>query len=121
MAPRASLRAAAALAAAALAAASSAPNFVYFLVDDMDVMMDSMLALPKTTALLGARGMTFPFTQAAVPVCCPSRSSAHTGLLQHNTAVWANSVQTNCSSLEWQANIEPFNIAARLKAGTGGS
>ena len=121
MAPRhAAIAVACALAAAAAASAAGSaptatiPNYVVVLVDDVDIGLGSMEYMPQVKRLLAEQGATFSWGFAAVPVCCPSRSSLHTGKYQHNTHVFNNSVGGNCSSLAWQADAEKQNIAALL-------
>jgi len=49
-----------------------------------------MRVLPKTLALLGARGTTFDNSFVDVSLCCPSRSTFLTGQYAHNHGVQAN-------------------------------
>jgi N-acetylglucosamine-6-sulfatase len=62
------------------------PNIVLIMTDDM--RWDELENMPKTTALLAARGITF--SQAFVPntLCCPSRVSTLTGQYSNHNGVW---------------------------------
>ena len=72
--------------------------------------------MPKMHALIADAGATFTRNYAAVPVCCPSRSSLYSGRYQHNTHVVGNSIPANCSSRAWQDALEPQSVAAVLRA-----
>lgn len=64
--------------AASLAHAKpSRPNVVVVMTDDQDFR--SMWAMPKTRALIGARGTTFQTSLVNFPLCCPSRATYYTG------------------------------------------
>ena len=64
------------------------PNILVIMTDDQ--RLDQMRALPKTRALLGARGTTFDNSFVDVSLCCPSRSTFLTGQYAHNHGVQAN-------------------------------
>ncbi len=50
-----------------------------------------MWAMPKTRALIGARGTTFQTSLVNFPLCCPSRATYYTGRYAHNHGVlWNN-------------------------------
>lgn len=72
-------------------------------------------AQPKLHKHLAEAGATYNRMYAAVPVCCPSRSALFSGRFQHNNFVFGNSVGANCSSLEWQKNIEPESFVTYLQ------
>jgi hypothetical protein len=61
------------------------PSFVFLLTGDQDVLMDSMQYMPATRRILTEQGMSFPWSFAAVPVCCPSRSSLQVSGLGHSS------------------------------------
>ena len=50
------------------------------------------------------------------PVCCPSRSSFHSGQYQHNNGVTGNSIGANCSSRQWQQGPESRSVATYMQA-----
>ena len=54
-----------------------------------DQRLDQMRALPKTQALLGAKGTTFDNSFVDFSLCCPSRSTFLTGQYAHNHGVQA--------------------------------
>ena len=69
-------------------AAADRPNVVVVLLDDLDTVLSPLWqALPKTTALLRTRGVTFTNAFAPTPSCCPARTSILTGELAHNHGV----------------------------------
>ena len=68
-------------------AKAGSPSIVLFLMDDMDVMLGSWKALPKTTKLLSKNGATAKNWVIHTPVCCPSRSELVTGRYFHNIRV----------------------------------
>ncbi len=77
-----------AAARAARTSAESRPNILVIMTDDQTV--DQMRALPKTRALLGARGTTFANSFVDFSLCCPSRATFLTGQYAHNHGVLAN-------------------------------
>jgi N-acetylglucosamine-6-sulfatase len=103
----------AAMAVAALA--TTTPNIVVLVLDDLDVELQSLAYMPKLKALISDQGATFDNFFAAVPVCCPSRSSLYSGLYQHGNHVTGNSVGANCSSKSWQAGPESRSFAVHLQ------
>src|SRR5215218_5155513 len=62
---------------AAAATADSRPNILVIMTDDQTV--EQMRALPKTQALLAARGTSFANSFVDIALCCPSRSTFLTG------------------------------------------
>jgi N-acetylglucosamine-6-sulfatase len=75
-------------AAHAATKAESRPNILVIMTDDQ--RLDQMRALPKTLALLAARGTTFDNSFVDFSLCCPSRSTFLTGQYAHNHGVLAN-------------------------------
>jgi arylsulfatase A-like enzyme len=83
--------------AASLAAAAGTgapPNVVMIMTDDLDTsVFETALALgylPNIDAELVKKGTTFNNTFAALPMCCPSRTSYLTGQYPHNHHVYRN-------------------------------
>ncbi|MFN8105126.1 MAG: sulfatase [Acidimicrobiia bacterium] len=73
------------------AAETRRPNFVLFLVDDLDALTSPYWdALPKTRALIADRGVAFDKAYAPTPICCPARATTLTGEYGHNTGVLTN-------------------------------
>jgi arylsulfatase A-like enzyme len=64
------------------------PNVVIFMTDDQTLR--SMSAMPRTRALIGARGATFTRAFVNNPRCCPSRATFLTGQYSHNHGVLTN-------------------------------
>ena len=60
------------------------PNVIVVMTDDQD---DSMLGLPRTSALLGAGGTTFENAYVSFPLCCPTRATLLNGQYAHNHGV----------------------------------
>ncbi len=114
----ASMQKNAAASSAGSASASSLPNIVLFLTDDQDVLLDSLDYMPNLKNLITDQGTTFSYGFSAVPVCCPSRASLHSGLYQHNTRVFNNSVEGNCAGAGWVQGPERNNIAWQLQQAT---
>ncbi|XP_018568120.1 N-acetylglucosamine-6-sulfatase-like [Anoplophora glabripennis] len=96
-------------------AANAHPNFVVVLTDDQDLILDGLTPMGKTLELIGGKGKVFNNAFANSPICCPSRSSILTGKFVHNTGVFNNSIEGNCSSPYWQEHHEPYSIVALLK------
>ena len=62
----------------------SQPNVIVVMTDDQD---DSMLGLPRTSALLGSGGTTFENAYVSFPLCCPTRATLLNGQYAHNHGV----------------------------------
>ncbi|KAH8020317.1 hypothetical protein HPB51_000633 [Rhipicephalus microplus] len=87
------------LAWANVRAQTNRPNMVFFLTDDLDLELGSMMYV-------------------TTPLCCPSRSSILTGRYVHNVGVFNNSLSGGCSSQHWQRGPERCSFAVDLqKAG----
>lgn len=96
--------------------ASTSPNIIFILVDDQDVTLGAFNRMPKTKRLLSDQGLTFRNAFASSPVCCVSRSSILSGRYTHNHEVRDNDIEGNCSSIQWQQNVEPYTYAPVVEA-----
>uniref|UniRef100_A0A3Q4G7S2 N-acetylglucosamine-6-sulfatase n=1 Tax=Neolamprologus brichardi TaxID=32507 RepID=A0A3Q4G7S2_NEOBR len=76
-------------------------NIILVLVDDQDVQIGGMVS-EFTLEIYNLSFVSFTVT----PLCCPSRSSILTGRYPHNHEVRNNSLNGNCSSLQWQKGPE---------------
>jgi N-acetylglucosamine-6-sulfatase len=96
---------------------STTPNFVFILADDMTAY--DLKYMPKTTQLLGARGMSFDEAFVSLAQCCPSRATVLRGQYAHNTGVWSNGNGGDPAG-GWQAfrnnGNERDNLATTLRA-----
>ncbi|KAL1477519.1 hypothetical protein MTO96_035667 [Rhipicephalus appendiculatus] len=84
------------LAGTSIRAQTNKPNMVFFLTDDLDVELGSMMYV-------------------TTPLCCPSRSSILTGRYVHNVGVFNNSLFGGCSSQHWQRGPERSAFAVDLQ------
>jgi len=86
--------AAASVAAAAATPPAQPPNVVMIMTDDLDTSVFqtalSLGYLPNIETELVQKGTSFPNTFAALPMCCPSRTSYLTGQFPHNHHVYRN-------------------------------
>ncbi|XP_075551497.1 N-acetylglucosamine-6-sulfatase-like isoform X1 [Dermacentor variabilis] len=104
------------LAGTSVQAQTNRPNMLFFLTDDLDLELGSMMKpLVRTRMLIGDGGVTFANAYVTTPLCCPSRSSILTGLYAHNTGVSNNSLSGGCSSLGWQRGPERSAFAVDLQ------
>jgi arylsulfatase A-like enzyme len=69
-------------------AASGKPNIIMFTTDDQTVR--DLVAMPKTQALIGSQGASFPHAYVSMSLCCPSRITVQTGEYAHNHHVMGN-------------------------------
>lgn len=71
------------------------PNFVVFLVDDQDYLINSTdkAYMPRMRARIGDEGLHLPQFIVSTSVCCPSRTSLLTGMFTHNHNVTSNQKQ----------------------------
>jgi N-acetylglucosamine-6-sulfatase len=67
---------------------SSKPNVIMFTTDDQTLR--DMVAMPRTTNLIGGQGTNFQRAFVSFPLCCPSRISVQTGQYAHNHHVLGN-------------------------------
>jgi N-acetylglucosamine-6-sulfatase len=96
------------------AQASQKPNIVFILADDM--RYDDLKYMPKTQALLGAKGMRFKNAVVSNALCCPSRATIMRGQYSHNTGVWINNNSTGGGWKGYQMHgNEKDNVATRLR------
>ncbi|KAJ6012785.1 arylsulfatase [Penicillium canescens] len=63
------------------------PNIIFILVDDQDLMLDSISHMPQLNKHLVQKGTFYRNHFATTAICCPSRASLLTGRLAHNTNV----------------------------------
>jgi N-acetylglucosamine-6-sulfatase len=70
------------------AAPAARPSIVLVFADDM--MLEDMIAVPRTRALVGGKGATFDNAFVGVSLCCPSRATILTGRYPQNTGVYTN-------------------------------
>lgn len=97
-------------------AQTNRPNMVFFLTDDLDLELGSMMKpLVRTRMLIGDDGVTFANAYVTTPLCCPSRSSIMTGRYAHNAGVFNNSLTGGCSSRGWQRGPERSAFAVDLQ------
>jgi N-acetylglucosamine-6-sulfatase len=71
--------------AAAPALGAERPNLVVIMTDDQTVA--DLSAMPRTRALIAAKGVRFERSYVSYPVCCPSRATFLTGQYAHNHGV----------------------------------
>jgi arylsulfatase A-like enzyme len=69
-------------------AQSAKPNVIMFTTDDQTLR--DMIAMPRTTNLIGFQGTNFQRAFTSFPLCCPSRVSVQTGQYAHNHHVLGN-------------------------------
>ncbi len=67
---------------------SSKPNVIMFTTDDQTLR--DMIAMPRTTNLIGGQGTNFQRAFVSFSLCCPSRVSVQTGQYAHNHHVLGN-------------------------------
>jgi arylsulfatase A-like enzyme len=63
------------------------PNIIFILVDDQDLMLDSISHMSQLNKHLVQKGTFYRNHFATTAICCPSRASLLTGRLAHNTNV----------------------------------
>jgi arylsulfatase A-like enzyme len=66
------------------------PNVLLIVTDDQRRASDTMSVMPKTIALFTGQGTNFPNGYVTTPLCCPSRSTIHSGRYAHNHHVFTN-------------------------------
>jgi len=63
------------------------PNFIFVLVDDQDLLLDSLSYQPRVLKNLRDGGTQFKKHYCTTAVCCPARVSLLTGKMAHNTNI----------------------------------
>jgi hypothetical protein len=63
------------------------PNIIFILVDDQDLLLDSVHYMPNLNKHLAQEGTFYRNHFVTTALCCPSRVSLLTGRLAHNTNV----------------------------------
>jgi arylsulfatase A-like enzyme len=90
------------------------PNVLVILADDLDVTSYD-LAMPRTRALIEARGLRFTQARVSSPLCCPSRASLLRGQYQHNHGVMHNRPELGGGHQVFRP-LESATIATHLHA-----
>eukprot|EP01083_Nonionella_stella_P045928 123042_1 len=90
------------------------PNIVLLLLDDQDILINGMKALPKTMEIFSTNTIEFINAFASTPVCCVSRGSILTGRYVHNSQIFNNSIFGGCGSLKFIKQQEPYSYASYL-------
>ncbi|XP_041971609.1 N-acetylglucosamine-6-sulfatase-like [Aricia agestis] len=90
------------------------PNFVIFLTDDQDAVLDGMSPMKNVQRFIANEGTTFLNSYVTSPICCPSRASMLTGLHVHNHLTLNNSAAGGCYGRSWR-KLEPRTFANSLK------
>ncbi len=100
-----------------LPVAVSLPNIVLILTDDQSDSFPSDFEHMKTlTSQVMSQGLTISDSFTTTPVCCPSRSSLHTGMYISNIGVTNNSAGVGgCGSLSFQSTAEKSTLSTHLK------
>ena len=88
------------------------PNIVVVVTDDQ--RWDTMQYMPLTNSLLYAESVRFNNAIAAVPLCCPSRSSIFTGLYCHNHGVRDNFAPYGGALVFTEKGLDKSTIATWL-------
>eukprot|EP01084_Bolivina_argentea_P110901 197973_1 len=60
------------------------PNFIFILMDDQDIFLDSPSFMPNLKSQIITKGVTFSNAFVSTPVCCPSRTENLSGKYFHN-------------------------------------
>ena len=87
----------------ALAAPAGGPNIVLVTTDDQTLL--DLQVMPKTSRMLGERGVRFTNALSPHPLCCPARAEILTGQFAQNNGVRSNTGPFGGA----QALIEPDN------------
>eukprot|EP01084_Bolivina_argentea_P097162 174674_1 len=80
---------------------ASKPNFIFILLDDQDIMLNSPSYMPALQRELVGKGMTFKNAFVNTPVCCPSRTETITGRYFHNIGA----PNGNCFHIDATGNV----------------
>jgi arylsulfatase A-like enzyme len=97
------------------APAEPRPNIVLIVTDDLDT--SQVAFMPRTTALLAQRGLSFRQSFVADPLCAPSRASLLTGLYPHSHQVRENIQPLGGFKAFVARGYEEANLAVWLQAG----
>ena len=97
-----------ALSGALAASAASAPNFVFLLCDDLDILLNGTMAMPTLQSEVVEQGVSLR-GYVDVPVCCPSRTSTLSGRYSHNlnnTALgWCGDFEARHENRTWVSSL----------------
>jgi N-acetylglucosamine-6-sulfatase len=96
------------------AAARTAPNFVVFVVDDLDSA--DVPFMPAVNRLLVQQGTMFSRFFATTPLCCPSRASILRGQYAHNHGVLRNTGDDAGFTAFHESGQESETLASELDA-----
>jgi N-acetylglucosamine-6-sulfatase len=88
------------------------PNIVVIETDDQTYA--SLAFMPKTRALLGARGVSFDNSFVTYSLCCPSRATFLTGQYAHNHGVLGNKLPAGGAQV-FEAKHATNNLAVWLQ------
>jgi hypothetical protein len=94
--------------------ATGQPNVLIVNLDD--ARFDALQFLPKTVGWM-ASGVNFANTRAAIPSCCPSRSSLFTGRYPHGNGV---TLQDDGTRLDSQYTLARYLKSAGYSTGMAG-
>jgi hypothetical protein len=85
-----------------------APNFVFILTDDQDVLLGGITAMPTLQSVLKDNGIEFRNAFVDTPICCPSRTSTLSGLLGHNLG--QQNLQNWCGNFTNTVKFNLYNV-----------
>jgi predicted acyl esterase/arylsulfatase A-like enzyme len=96
--------------------AKGKPNIIFFLVDDLDLKLDTMKYAPKIKKHMADAGATFTQFFISNTLCCPSRSTIQRGQFSHNNKVLTNGGPDGGFQRFLDVGNEDSNIATWLQA-----
>ena len=85
---------------------SGKPNVIMFTTDDQTLR--DMVAMPRTTTLIGGQGTNFQRAFTSFPLCCPSRVSVQTGQYAHNHRILGNTPPSGGYQVFNDRNVLPI-------------